>query len=150
DMFTEPIRREAMEHARDTGKSVASGKLTSIHEMTSEKLPGFVVYCPVYEGGTVPDNIPDRAARLQGFVYCVFQVRDLFASVFRDEGLDAGLEIYDGKNTDETNLIFQAGRENTSHLPFGEMYNEVTTLDICGRTWTTRFFAQPEHERAWI
>jgi signal transduction histidine kinase len=150
DMFAEPTRREAMEHARDTGKSATSGKVVSIHEIASEKQSGFLIFCPVYEGGIVPEKIADRTSRLQGFVYCVFQTRDLFANVFKDEGLDAGLEIFDGKNTNEVNLLFQSGRENVSHFPFRETFNEVSTLDICGRTWTTRFFAQPEPERAWI
>ena len=150
DMFTDPTRREAMEHARDTGKSATSGKVTSIPEVASGKQPGFLVYCPVYEGGAVPEKIADRPARLLGFVYCVFQARDLFASVFDDEGLGAGLEIFDGKNTNEENLFFRSGRESTSRLPFREMFDEVTTLDICGRTWTTRVFAQPEPERTWI
>lgn len=150
DMFAEPKRREAMEHARDSGKSAASAKVMSIPEIALEKQPGFLIYCPVYEGGIVPEKVADRAARLQGFVYCVFRAEDLFASVFDEELTGARLEIFDGTNTDAGNVLFSSGKETASRLPFRETFNEITSLDISGRTWTTRFFAQPEPERVWI
>ncbi|HWC59201.1 MAG TPA: CHASE domain-containing protein [Verrucomicrobiae bacterium] len=150
DMFADPTRREAMEHARESGKSATSGKVTSIPEIGLEKQAGFLIYCPIYDGDVVPEKAADRAARLQGFVYCVFRADDLFASVFEEESPGAGLEIFDGTNTDAGSLLFRSSEENVSRLPLRETFNEVTSLDISGRIWTTRFFAQPEPERAWI
>lgn len=48
DMFSEPIRRQAMEQARDTGQPVLSGKVTLVQEDDNKVQPGFLLYLPVY------------------------------------------------------------------------------------------------------
>jgi CHASE1-domain containing sensor protein len=150
DMFAEPLRREAMERARDTGKSAASAKLTLMQEIAPAKQAGFLIYFPVYAGGTVPDSIAERRTRLQGFVYCAFRATDLFESLFNEEKGAAQLEIFDGFNTNNANLIFRSVAEKASALPFRKTFEEIIPLDISGRTWTTRFIAQPELQRVWI
>jgi hypothetical protein len=60
------------------------------------------------------------------------------------------LEIFDGTNTDSANLLFRSAARTVSALPFPRSFEEVTALDVCGRTWTARFFAQPEMGRTWI
>jgi signal transduction histidine kinase len=150
DMFTDPTRREAMERARDTGNTAASGKVTLVQETEPWKQPGFLIYFPIYRGGNVPETVATRRSELQGFVFCVFQAGDLFASVFGDEKMGAELEIFDGTNTESTNLLFRSATHVVSHMPFRKTFEEVTALDVGGRTWTVRFFAQPEMERTWI
>ena len=150
DMFGEPARREAMERARDTGKSSASSKVTLIQETTPEKQPGFLIYFPVYEGGAVPETIEERRARLQGFVYCAFRAGDLFSSIFKEEAPEGQLEIFDSTNRDNANLLFRSAPDNESSLPFRKTFEDVAQVNIGSRTWTTRFFAQQEVERVWI
>jgi signal transduction histidine kinase len=150
DMFDEPARREAMERARDTGKSAASSRLMLVQEISPEKQTGFLIYFPVYEGGTIPETIEERRTRLQGFVYSAFRAGDLFTRIFNEEAPGAQLEIFDGSNTDNGNLLFRSATEKLSPLPFRKSYVDVKTVDISGRTWTTRFFAQPELEQVWI
>ncbi|HXT39719.1 MAG TPA: CHASE domain-containing protein, partial [Candidatus Angelobacter sp.] len=41
DMFTEPVRRAAMEKARDTGELSASGRVTLVQEIDEPKQAGF-------------------------------------------------------------------------------------------------------------
>lgn len=150
DMFAEPTRREAMERARDIGDTAASGKLILITELAPDMQPGFLIYCPVYEGGTVPETIPGRRAKLEGFAFGVFRTGDLFSSIFRDEAMEAELEIYDGTNLAATNLLFRSAEENLRSSPFRRTFQEKTVLDMSGRTWTVRFFARPEMEGNWI
>ena len=150
DLSTDPARRAAMEHARDTGETAASGKLILMQETEPTKQSGFLIFIPVYQGGVVPETLAERSAKLQGFVYCVFRAGDLFASVFTDQSLGAELEIFDGTNTDAGNLIFRSAKRSESVLPFHRTFEEITALDVSGRTWTTRFFAQPEMESTWI
>src|ERR1044072_1397216 len=44
DMFTESVRREAMQRARDTGHPAATGRVTLIQEIDPEKQAGFLIY----------------------------------------------------------------------------------------------------------
>jgi signal transduction histidine kinase len=150
DMFSEPIRRAAMERACDTGYTAASGRIGLLPVNNPSRPPGFLIYCPVYRGGTVPKTVAERRAGLQGFAFAAFRAGDLFASLFEDETLRAELEIFDGANTDSTHLLFRSVKKAAAEVPFRRTFQETTTLDISGRTWTARFSAQPEMGGAWI
>jgi signal transduction histidine kinase len=138
-----------MERARDTGDTAASGKVAMI-EGTQPSQAGFLIYCPVYQGGTMPETVEAKRAKLQGFAFGVFRVRDLFGSLFGDETLGTELEIFDGTNTDEANLLFRFGKVRPTPLPFRNDFEETMPLNVSGRTWMTRFFAQPELEGSWV
>jgi len=150
DMFSEPIRRAAMERACDTGYTAASGRIGLLPVNNPSRPPGFLIYCPVYRGGTVPKTVAERRAGLQGFAFAAFRAGDLFASLFEDETLRAELEIFDGANTDSTHLLFRSVKKAAAEVPFRRTFEETTTLDVSGRTWTARFSAQPEMGGAWI
>jgi signal transduction histidine kinase len=150
DMFSEPIRRAAMERACDTGYTAASGRIGLLPVNNPSRPPGFLIYCPVYRGGTVPETVAERRAGLQGFAFAAFRAGDLFASLFEDEALRAELEIFDGANTDSTHLLFRSVKKAAAEVPFRRTFQETTTLDVSGRTWTARFSAQPEMGGAWI
>ena len=65
DMFAEPVRREAMERARDEANVAISGKVTLVGEIDPRRQAGFLMYIPVYRGGEVrqldvtPDELVD-------------------------------------------------------------------------------------------
>ena len=150
DLSTDPVREQAMERARDTGLPAASGKVALLPEIDSRKSSGFVIYFPVYQGGTLPDTVGERRAKLQGFVFSPFRAADLFASIFATAPSSVEMEIFDGTNTDSGNLLFQstgsvAGAASSTHT-----VQEIVPLDIDGRTWTARFVGRPQWEGAWI
>jgi CHASE1-domain containing sensor protein len=76
DMFTDPIRRRAMELACNRGRPAASGKVTLVQEIDEAKQSGFLIYTPVYEDGQVPETVEERRRLLKGFAYCPFRMGD--------------------------------------------------------------------------
>lgn len=149
DMFTEPSRREAMEQARDSGDTAASGKLTLVQETHGLGQPGFLIFFPLYQGGTVPETEAERRKKLEGFAFTGFRAGDLFADIFSSEtGID--MEIFDGKTVDSSNVLFRSAQPISSTLPFQSGFQETNRLDVAGRTWTAHFFQQPEWNGAWI
>src|SRR6185312_15091500 len=60
DMFTEPVRREAMITARDTGAPSISGKVTLVQETDQGVQNGFLMYLPVYQGSVLPTTVEER------------------------------------------------------------------------------------------
>ncbi|MDQ2697082.1 MAG: CHASE domain-containing protein, partial [Pseudomonadota bacterium] len=64
DMFSEPVRRAAMEKARDSGAVAVSGKVTLVQETEEDVQAGFLMYLAVYR----PMQPPDPAALL-GYVF---------------------------------------------------------------------------------
>jgi signal transduction histidine kinase/CHASE1-domain containing sensor protein/CheY-like chemotaxis protein len=136
DMFTDPTRRAAMEAARDFGEARASGPVTLVQEIDEIKQPGFLIYMPVYRGGTVPRSIPERRERLQGFVYSPFRAGDLFAGILgRNPRGRAGFALFDGEPSHAT-LLHQ-----TPNASSAGRYSSTRTLDVAGREWTIRMYS---------
>lgn len=142
DMFSEPVRREAMERARDTGLPAASGKVTLVQEIDSQKQAGFLIYLPVYEGGTVPAGIDRRRAALKGFVYSPFRIDDLLSGIFSAEkNIRVDYDIFDGPAADPDQLLYRSDNADPGEAP--PRYSATTRLNVGGRTWTLTFTTRP-------
>lgn len=88
DMYSEPVRRKAIETALVQGQPVASGKVNLIQD-SSKVTAGFLIYMPVFrwENGR-------RVAR--GFVYSPFRAEEFLdsaAELFRSREMEVA--IYD-------------------------------------------------------
>ncbi|HEU5126052.1 MAG TPA: CHASE domain-containing protein [Verrucomicrobiae bacterium] len=133
DMFTDPVRRDAMERARDTGQPAASGKVSLVQEIDNQKQPGFLVYTPVYANGVVPESVPERRERLKGFVYCPLRMGDFLETALRALPMPTmEIQIYDGTPSPENllNIRTPPGQQPA----FGEQ--EQFSLTVAGRPWT--------------
>lgn len=149
DISSEPTRREAMERARDTGQTAVSGKVTLLPEVFPQSETGFLIFCPIYHADKMPATVEERRKQLQGYVFGVFRAGRLFTSITEDEAMGAELELFDSTNTDEANLLFRSSMRPSGPMPFRKTFEETTSLDVSGRTWTARFFAEPAMVGFW-
>lgn len=90
DMYSEPVRRAAMDEAQKSVRPTASGKVVLVQEGETDGEPGFLIYMPVFseDGGE---------RRLRGFLYSPYNAGDFLASaseLFELEGMQ--LSLYDG------------------------------------------------------
>jgi len=91
DMYSDPVRRQAMDLAASLGQPVASGMVHLIEEKGQPGGPGFLIYMPVFAGEGAQRHI-------QGFVYSPFLAREFLASAVelaRDRGVEVA--IYDAQ-----------------------------------------------------
>jgi PAS domain S-box-containing protein len=132
DMFTEANRRGAMAAARDHGQPRLTGKVQLVQEIDGHvQQPGFLMYLPLYLGGSVPANLNERRANLQGFIYSPFRAGDLFRGVSSSLHLPGlAFAIWDGTNTSPETLFFQ------SSPTFDRKKMEVARMDVAGAEWT--------------
>jgi PAS domain S-box-containing protein len=152
DTYSEPIRREAMQRARDTGAAALSAKLTHFQEIDGRQQSGFVLYVPVYSGGTVPSSLEQRRALLRGFVYSPFRADELFSNTFgRDSQHRAAFQMYDGDAIAADALLHDSRAvEDRARIP---AYTVTRKLEPGGRRWTmvttpTAFFERSSHSPA--
>jgi PAS domain S-box-containing protein len=142
DMFSDPVRRAAMESARDSGTAAASGKVTLVQEIEGPRQAGFLIYVPVYREGDVPATIAERRATLQGFAYSPFRADDLLREIIDPGGREIfQLGVYDGHRIEQTNLLHIASEANGR--PRESRWRSTRTIDVAGRLWTLRFQSQP-------
>ena len=130
DMWSEAVRRDAMEKARDSGEPAASGKVTLVQERLdpSNRQAGFLIYVPVYRGGQVPTNVEERRQRLEGFVYSPFRADNLLEGILEHSPQPGvSLEVYDGILA-EDRLIHRSG-DRVSGL------EDVQSVAVAGRDW---------------
>lgn len=136
DMFSEPTRREAMERARDRGTAAASKRVVLVQEIDQEKQAGFLIYVPVYRGGSVPETVAERRARLQGFIYSPFRTDDLLAGLLRGESMPrVNFEIYDGLELAPEQLLHRSPIPASPRPAF----DRIVRLQIADQTWTVRY-----------
>ena len=64
DMYAEPVRRAAMELARDSGEAALSGKVLLVQETAQDVQAGVLMYAPVYRNGMPVTTLAQRQAAL--------------------------------------------------------------------------------------
>lgn len=147
DMFSEPIRREAMEKARDSGQPALTSKVRLVQETDEDIQPGFLLYLPVYRDNITPATLAERRQLLTGFVYSPFRAKDFMRTIFQQNFSDIAIQIYDGKAVATNKLLFDSDseiQENSSKA----VLEQVMPLSVAGITWTLRFTQKPGFQPA--
>ncbi len=86
DSWQSPERRDALERARDTGNPQLSARVQLAVDQGPDRLPGFLIYQPLYRGGALPDTVEQRRALLVGFVGTSLRYQDLVRGCCRPTG----------------------------------------------------------------
>jgi len=112
DMFSEPVRRTAMERARDSGEAALTGKVKLVQETEKAIQAGVLMYFPVYRKDAILSTVEQRREALTGWVYSPFRMNDLMTGTLSDlsgsEGRAIDLHIYDGETLSPDNLLFDS------------------------------------------
>ncbi len=83
DMFSEPVRRAAMEKARDTGDVSMSGKVTLVQEEGQDVQSGFLIYVPIYDRKMPLNSDEERRNSIYGYVcLCPFPGKRFYKGHF--------------------------------------------------------------------
>jgi signal transduction histidine kinase len=137
DMFSEPVRRAAMEKACDTNTVTVSGKVILVQEIDKDVQPGFLMYLPVYKNNIPHESVEEKQAALQGFVYVAFRTYDLFDAMLPSLGMvdhnEIRVKIYDTEKSTESLLY-----DSKNNIPDGD-WNKSTKIDFGHRTWLVEF-----------
>jgi signal transduction histidine kinase len=144
DMSTEPVRRAAMERARDQGRPAASGKVLLVQEIEIRKQAGFLVYFPLFRTRVVPETEEGRRSELEGFVYAPLRVGDLLQGVRGSGAHRLDFELFDGEAAEPAALLWST-REDDAEPP---ALSAIQRLEVAGRPWLLRFSSSPEFEAA--
>lgn len=134
DMYSEPVRREAMDRARDTGWVIASGKVTLIQEIDQNIQAGVLIYCPYYAEGEAADSVQKRRKSLIGYVYAPLRIGDFIAANFKHKH-DMYIKIYEGDGKRDEALLYSPSElHNYPSEHFAER-----VLYFGGRQWHLYF-----------
>jgi two-component sensor histidine kinase len=136
DMFTDPMRRAALEAALKSDEPRATARLM-LGQATGnvQTYPGFLAFSridavPAVQGGTPK---PETA----GFLYTAFRSGDLFNTALgKSPLLPVNVEVYD-TSVDPGNLLFRS--EARPDAAFGDALAVTRQTVVGGRTWQVVF-----------
>ncbi|HJP90703.1 MAG TPA: CHASE domain-containing protein [Pyrinomonadaceae bacterium] len=145
DMFTDPVRREAMERARDSGAPTASGRVRLVQEEGIEnKQWGFLIYAPLYQKNLPLSTEADRRNAILGYIYSPYRVDDFLAPIISENKLDVAFQVYDGEEIKAANLLSSIPNEAAEE----PLFTDRKRQDVAGRTWTFAYATKPSFENA--
>ena len=127
DMFSDPLRREAILAAIETGEPRATGRVLLGQQAGSETAPGFLLFSTLERPGA-PKGQP------LGTVFAAFRTHELLKSALdKFPALPVHAEVFDGAN-DPANLLFR------SDIAAADMdFTATRQLLVAGRPWTVEF-----------
>ena len=161
DVASDPVRREALNQARDTGKPRATDPTTLVQD--AELKPGFLVFLPIYRNG-LPQRTPEERRRnLQGYATGAFRVSDLIKTSLKggEEPKDVEIRLYDDTGGGKRRLLYDHRSQvlgskdppveaDTVMKP--AVLQRVIPFEMAGRRWIIQFAPTKEYlaaQRSW-
>ena len=143
DMLSEPVRRAAMERARDQNTPALSGKVTLVQETDQDVQAGTLMFVPVFRRELPITTVADRRAALLGWVYSPYRMGDLMRGIIEGRNLADDqrirLEVFDGDAASPETLLFDSsagvGSPRTAAMPWRLQRQTFSA----GRPWMLRF-----------
>lgn len=148
DMFSESVRRKAMEQARDYDIPVLSGKVALLKTTQKDVQAGTLMYVPVYKDGTV-STIAERRAAIIGWVYIPFRMDDLMKSILGGSYLidktNIRLQVYDDETITQKTLLFDSQKNDIKNNNETKIRTQILPVLFNKKRWTLVFSQTSEN-----
>lgn len=142
NMYSDPIRRAAMDRARDTGQPALSGRVALLQNAFDPSKAYVMLYVPVYRNGKPTDTVEARRAALRGWVYSPLSIEGLIRGTFKYRTAELSIELLDqteqNPESGETRPIVLFGKEGQAAEENRGLEKKSLSLLIAGRQWMVR------------
>jgi PAS domain S-box-containing protein len=149
DMFSEPVRRQAMERARDLNAPVLSGKVVLVQETGQDVQAGALMYVPVYRKGMSTDTVLQRRAALCGWAYSPYRMKDLMQGILTESDLVAGkrirLQVFDNEQLSADSLLYDSQSKAEMETVIKSPLSLQLSTNFNDHLWYLRFIKMDEY-----
>jgi len=143
DMYSEPIRRIAMEKACDSNIASLSGKVTLVQEIDTDVQAGTLMYVPVYRSGMNLNTVKERRKAIKGWVYSPYRMNDFMMGILGNYETmlksKIRMQIYDNDSVIPAALLFDSQTVNEYKHPDSKILKLKTPIVFNGKHWTLYF-----------
>ena len=137
DLWADPVRRLAMEKARDSGMAAITGKVQLAIDAPIQKAPSFIMYLPVFAHDQPHETLAQRRANLIGWVYAAFHMNDFMASLYGKQSAGLALSIYDDVASDPSALLYRSAEDaSTTDAMAISPLSAKEYMVVAGHNWT--------------
>lgn len=152
DMLADPMRKAALEQARESGEAVLSGLLPHISESNQSQTqsPELLMTMAVFDQLSSAFTTEERHASTIGYVTAVFRVADLLQDIQPAEEHIIEFKLYDGNTLNPETLLYNStiSQDSDSSSRQQPLFTSRHALDRYGRNWTLVFETTPAFETA--
>lgn len=138
DLYTEPVRRHAIEAAIATRNVSMSGPVFLVPDAENRR-PSFVLLHALYHPGMPVNNVEERRLAFSGVVLTAYRTEDFLNAL--QVALKSQLRIRihdDGEDNGQAILIYDSAPGAAVDDNTASHHHEI---DFGGRNWVLRFFA---------
>lgn len=137
DLYSDPLRRTALDAARDSGQPRASVPLALISD-NDDQLPSIMIALPLYQNSDIsPSTIAARRASLSGFVILSLHAKSLLDSIFGSPSAFGTISL--NVKTDGQS-VYRFG-----DTPSGKALQKNVKVNVAGQTWSFDFRAPSDY-----
>ena len=138
DVSSEPVRRDAVERARDTGRAAASGPIQLVNDQPGQL--SVLVFTPVYGVGREPATLEQRREEITGYATGAFRLGNLVETAIQDlPRTGVTIALFDHRGPAAPKLLYQDAQ--WSEAAGGLVWRE--RFPFGGRSWEVRVAAKP-------
>lgn len=147
DLASSPARQEALQLARDTGRPVATQRVTLLQEQGGQF--GFLLFVPIYTTLTPPATVFERHTQFLGVVCGVFQIHELVEAALRPLNHEGFLiAIHDLSAPVDQQFLYSNQEDVPAVAPSGPVVGSgdlgyQRLLDVGSRRWLLRLSPTP-------
>jgi len=147
DTYSEPVRRAAMDRARDSGEPAITDKLELVQDAFGQKKAAIIMYAPVYAKHLPTARFDERKEAIVGWTSGPYRMDSLIHSILTQwEGShehSIKLRIFDGVGQHVESLLFS----NHDAVQKASDFQQKRTITFNGQHWTLLFDSiNPSHE----
>ena len=139
DMYSEPVRRKAMELARDYNIPSLSGKIKLVQETGEDLQAGALMYVPVYNKNLPAANIEERRKAILGWVYSPYRMNDLLSGIMGNAETikenNLRLLIYDDSTYTLNGLLYDSRSIFNKNISAPLLYSQKSFVTFNGHNW---------------
>jgi len=135
DTYSDEVRREAMDKARDLNRATVSSIVLFSDEADSDRRAGFLLYLPIYRNGSMHVSISDKRASLAGWIFLKLDSDVLIRSTFSRSAKGLDIQIYDGRAVSESTLLFHSRSASQLVDKADIQFQTVKHLRILDHDW---------------
>ena len=132
--------RKALEKSRDLNASILTDKVILIQEGSASKVPGSVIYSPIYKQQMPINTIENRRKAIKGWAAVSFRINDFMEGIIEpnilNEKMKIHLKIFESANLDPKALL----HSSKVNLGDNENFNSLNIpINLNNKVWTLQF-----------
>ncbi len=147
NLYSEPVYREALTHARDTGETVISGMIELVTGLDNNIQPSFIVIVPVYKKEMPLNSFVERRVAIEGYIVGFVSAVDFFHNLFLQSNYLVDFQIYAGSEiAAELELYNSFNLTNTENAIYEPLFTSQVVLEHYHQWWSLIFQTTPAYE----